>query len=441
MRFPPLDDNVDPYNCSFEDDLLGRAKLGEVLSQILDRIEDPLVVALDGRWGTGKSHFLKRWVGTRCNQNDDKAVTVYYDAFANDYLSDPLISLIGSMAERINKYEPKGIENLKKAALKLIKPATRFGLSLATYGASEASTGLCAVFAGAAGDSAKRALDDFWERETGRQEAMREFRDSVKKLLPDPGQEKAKPLIIVIDELDRCRPDFALEVLEVVKHFFSVPNVHFILGVNLNALEFSVKARYGNKFEAMAYLQKFLSFTFALPEDIGDNARTPSIVSYIYEKGKEMGIPSKQLKEIRDQVAVLSRCNNISIRDAGKILAMAAILPDTEQNNLDRTWSIILTTLLIAKVLFPEILQKLLDGSLSDRELRDFLGINKEGPLPIPPKNPPDHNFEMEEATLYLHWGKVLHEEVEDPMLLQERRRGPGKLYEEYIDLFKLPQY
>ena len=67
--------------------------------------------------------------------------------------------------------------------------------------------------------------------------------------------EKVRPLVVVIDELDRCRPDYAISLLEIVKHFFSVPNIHFILGVNLDALCHSVKVRYGESFDGRGYLR------------------------------------------------------------------------------------------------------------------------------------------------------------------------------------------
>lgn len=55
----------DPEICLYKDgfgqnDILDRAKTGTQMSDLLERISDPLVIALDGKWGTGKTHFLKR---------------------------------------------------------------------------------------------------------------------------------------------------------------------------------------------------------------------------------------------------------------------------------------------------------------------------------------------------------------------------------------------
>lgn len=89
----------------------------------------------------------------------------------------------------------------------------------------------------------------------------------------------AAPIVIVIDELDRCRPDYALAVLEVIKHFFAVPKVHFILGINGEALESSVRARYGVDVDAESYLRKFINASFSLPRAIGHRGSNKIITS------------------------------------------------------------------------------------------------------------------------------------------------------------------
>ncbi|MDQ7071869.1 MAG: P-loop NTPase fold protein [Rhodobacterales bacterium] len=78
---------IDLYKDGFDGkDLLGRAETGKRLSQLVEKIDDPMVVALDGAWGSGKSHFLKMWVGAHTKEFEGTAKTVYFDAFKNDYL-------------------------------------------------------------------------------------------------------------------------------------------------------------------------------------------------------------------------------------------------------------------------------------------------------------------------------------------------------------------
>ncbi|MGY6568508.1 MAG: P-loop NTPase fold protein [Salinarimonas sp.] len=111
--FPPQSEPA-LYEEGFGDlDLLGRRAIGQTLSELLERVEDPIVIAVDGPWGSGKTHFLKRWVGAHHLENDGTAITVYFDAFANDYLDDPLIGLTGAISERL--LSPKDKNKWKKA--------------------------------------------------------------------------------------------------------------------------------------------------------------------------------------------------------------------------------------------------------------------------------------------------------------------------------------
>ncbi len=82
----------------FEKDLLGRSDFGQRLTGLVDRIDDPLVIALDGSWGSGKSTFLKMWVGAHKNAFSGKAKIIYFDAFEQDFLDDPLTSLVSTIS-------------------------------------------------------------------------------------------------------------------------------------------------------------------------------------------------------------------------------------------------------------------------------------------------------------------------------------------------------
>jgi KAP family P-loop domain len=409
LRFSPPEDDVTLYQTGFDDDLLGRAKVSKSLSEIVERIEDPLVIALDGRWGTGKSHFLKRWVGAHQLQNNGKALTIYFDAFAHDYLSDPLVALVGALSERVPKTDAAKRGRLQEAAFKFIKPVARIGLALATYGASEGLNALGDAAAEAIQTEAEKSLDTFWMREEGRQAAMDEFHAAIQALTTTDAQKDKTPLVIVIDELDRCRPDYALEILEIIKHFFAVDRVHFILGVNLEALENSVRARYGAAIDATAYLQKFLSLTLSLPDDIGDHNKTQSIVQYANHIGQKMQIPNEWLKEITIQIRVFAKCNQVAIRDVGKIMSYAALLPDEARNDrLHHGWRVVAVSMFVTKVIRPDMYKSLIDASFEKKKIRDYFGVsdqtisrlNKEGEIN------PDYSAPL--LLLYAAWIYIL---------------------------------
>jgi hypothetical protein len=99
-------------------------------------------------------------------------------------------------------------------------------------------------------------------------EAIGALKNSIEHLL-DYLKEKTQyhlPLFIFIDELDRCRPDYAIRLLEGIKHLFDAKNVCFVVSTNMTQLSESVKAVYGSGFEAYRYLKRFFAFEYMLPE-------------------------------------------------------------------------------------------------------------------------------------------------------------------------------
>ena len=405
MRFLPPEAEVTLYETVFDEDILDRTKVSKSLSALLDRIEDPLVIALDGRWGTGKSYFLKRWVGAHQRQNDGEAITLYFDAFANDYLSDPLVALVSALTDRIPAKNIAKLKRLKLVATKFIKPLTKIGLNMATFGAKEALSELGDAAADVVNAEAQKAVDNFWEHEEGRQKAMQAFRDALAELVAGPEGDDPTPLVIVIDELDRCRPDYALEVLEVIKHFFAVPMVHFVLGVNLVALANSVKARYGQEIDATAYLQKFISLTLVLPDRTrNQHQEVPAVVAYAEHTAKAMELPAEYVEEVVvRQLPGVARSNSVSIRDVGKILGAVAILPSKAINpNLFAGWRSISASMIIARVVRKDIFDKMLNLTLSDDELAAYIDAT---PATINRKLLDDeHNQDYHHPTWCIYW-------------------------------------
>jgi len=409
LRFNAAIDDVVLYETGLQGDLLGRAELGSRLSEILENVEDSLVIALDGQWGTGKTHFLKRWVGAHQTENQGIAQTIYFDAFENDYIADPLVALVSSVATRLPTASESKINHVKKIAMKLARPAARVGLALITGGATTLLNEVGDAGVEALGDETKNAFDAFWSKEAGRQAAMAEFRSAIQQLTLAEEVEVARPLVIVIDELDRCRPDFALDVLEVIKHFFSVPHVHFILGVNLDALSSSVRVRYGSGIDAVAYLQKFISFSVSLPDYVGDLQEKKAIQTYSAHLGSKVKIPKPFLDLLLNQIEFFSNSIHISMRDVGKIISMAALLPeDATSPNTPVGLKIIAITLLITKIARPELALDLRKARIDEAKLLVALGIPSEVVSETLPNGESNINYQRRSAIVYDCWRYVL---------------------------------
>ncbi|EEE38656.1 KAP family P-loop domain protein [Rhodobacteraceae bacterium KLH11] len=369
MKLFPHDDAV-LYETGFGDDTFGRKEISKQLSDLVERIESPLVIALDDSWGQGKSYFLKRWVAAHTAVNEGTATTVYFDAFENDYLADPLVSLIAAVTVRMPKGQKSKVEKIKKAATRLIKPAFGVALSIATFGAKEELGEMGDAIVDAASSETKDFATDLWKAEEDRSAAMESFRG----ILSDMIKTTNKALVIVVDELDRCRPDYALSVLEIIKHLFSVDHVHFVLGVNSKALENSVKARYGAEIDASNYLKKFINLKFSLPKTIGAHDPSQVIVEYAVQQADVMELPERITKRATSLLKYISETRDVSLRDVGKILSNIALLPDKiHTTNYVNAYIDVVAALVVISVVDPDMHRRILDRTVTFTELRDFL--------------------------------------------------------------------
>lgn len=410
MLLMPSTPNIDLYKEGFDPakDLLGRAETGKKLSALVERFSDPMVIALDGDWGSGKSFFLQCWVGAHKLQNKGTAKTVYFDAFEHDFMNEPLASLMGVLAERFEDQNPdtktaKAIGVLKRAALQL----TRVALAVASSGATEAGGALMDAVTKGTEKELANAADDFWKRETGKRAAMKQFSNALADLTgpeespadtEQPEGETVKPepqkLVIVIDELDRCRPDYALTLLEIIKHFFAVPNVHFVLGVNLHELENSVKARYGAEINAGLYLQKFVTLSMELPKTSADQRNSLHAIHYFERAAQSIGMTSNTRLRCKKLLELLRPERALSLRSVERMLPVIQLtLVPT-----DRTDETVVLTLAVIKTLSPSTYAKAKAGTLNMLDLGSFFNI---------PENPnkSDHS---DAAEFFVFWEMYL---------------------------------
>lgn len=189
-----------------------------------------------------------------------------------------------------------------------------------------------------------------------------------------------RPLVFIIDELDRCRPTFALEMLEKVKHFFSVPGVHFVLGTHLKQLENSVRFAYGPEIEAATYLQKFYHLIVQLPE--GSNREyerySKKYLVKIFDqlpKDDEGGQFTSTLITMIDHFV---HANQLTFRTIDRIAtSISIVVASTNKRNL--RIAPIIGGLCIMKVLEPDLYKKARRGQATIAEIEKFFGFENWG--------------------------------------------------------------
>ncbi len=252
-----------PPDDPFKFDCLKRKPTIENLTNLLESTPQPFVLSVEASWGFGKTTFVRMWQQYLIN---NKFVALYFNAWENDFVDDPLSAFISSLTTQISDVNNKlgnyaKINELKKLGGKIIKKTIPITLAALTRGAlsSETYEGVEKFLSD--GDIAA-LVEEVAEKQIALFEKQKKAIEDFKKVLQEITnllEKEAKlPLVIFVDELDRCRPDFALSLLERMKHLFNVDGVFFVLSVDRDQLENSVKAIYGEGLDANGYLRRFI---------------------------------------------------------------------------------------------------------------------------------------------------------------------------------------
>ena len=216
-------------------------------------------VAVDGKWGSGKTFFIKqcKLVLDCLNDENDSSEkrkilevvtqgkteklskisykSVYFDAWKNDSNIDPIVSLSKSIATTTFNIKTKAKSIAFKAGEQLVK--------IAVEKIAKIDIG---------------SLLDIFQTE---ENTEAEFKKELASLIPKDGR-----LVIFIDELDRCRPVYAVKLLERVQHFFDNEKITFVFAVNLYELKNTIQKLYGSNFNGDRYLDRFFDFVMSIPE-------------------------------------------------------------------------------------------------------------------------------------------------------------------------------
>lgn len=356
-------------NDSFEQDILNRKAYGEALIKIVTQTKDALVISLDGGWGEGKTTFVKMWQGLLFKSD---IPSVYIDAFKNDYVDDAFITVISAITDYAEKNIKKSLkhkihdlkETSKKVGCQLLSWTARVGVKAATLGIiKDADIDSLKDIKDDVSNNASDFIGKLVEERIASHSKNVEIINSFRKILSDlPSklqQEGDRPLVIIIDELDRCKPTFAVEILEKIKHLFSVENVVFLLVMNKSQLEESIKFVYGQNIDAHTYLQKFVNIETKLPKNISHKYEN-DIRKYAEKliKIHELQTWSDE-RQLIDCVESLSIHLNFSLRQLEKVFSNLAIFYITSSENAMRIPPII-ALLAVVRVAKPSLFEDML---------------------------------------------------------------------------------
>lgn len=239
---------------NFSSDHLNREGIADYLTHFITTSspttnEKSLVIAIDSPWGTGKTSFINMWSNKLRNEENTPFNIIQYNAWENDDAPNALIPISCSFCQLLG--EDPNISNDRKTkiirAVEIVGPQLISGMLYRLVGINTSE------LASAVSEAIRTSRSGTYDEKT------ETFRKLVKQFTDD-----GKKLLIYIDELDRCRPTFAIETLEAVKHFFDLENVIFVFSLDLKQLQHSIATIYGN-IDSIGYLQRFFDYITSFP--------------------------------------------------------------------------------------------------------------------------------------------------------------------------------
>lgn len=272
----------------WSDDKLGRLAEAEwLISFLLNRVAErkaaklpaSFVLNIDSQWGQGKSFFLDRLAKTL---TADGYLVAIVNAWKDDHAEDPLLSVMDAIdaavaplvkkekqaRDRWNQAKRVGgavaVAAMKGAVSQIAKKAVGSGIEelgeIANAANSEKiADSLSKDLSETIAVQGKKLLERFREGKR----TIESFRSSIDQFLRTAeAKSQALPLFVLVDELDRCRPPFAIAMLERIKHLFDIDSVVFVVATDTNQLSHSVAAVYGSGFGSARYLSRFFNRTY-----------------------------------------------------------------------------------------------------------------------------------------------------------------------------------
>lgn len=252
---------------TLENDLLNtNGWLNKCLSVLLQM--DDSIVAIDAKWGNGKTFVAKqmqeiineKWMLQAGKKEESylsnipslkfgklpfaSSYAIYYNAWEYDNDNHPMASFLYFLLKELNK--KIGLSNFQIIASNLIRNV----IEKLTEGWVKISK-----------ESQKSNLEDVLSSVL----STELIKEEISKLIQELKSEKCNKLILFIDELDRCRPSYALKFIEAIKHYFKREDLLVVCMTDLEQLSYIIQNAYGSNISSYLYLDKIIDFRFELP--------------------------------------------------------------------------------------------------------------------------------------------------------------------------------
>lgn len=350
-------DQDNPFrNCK-----LHRESYAKVLTSIVETNNQGFVLAIDNEWGTGKTTFVKMWQQHLSNENFK---TIYFNAWENDFEENPLTALIGELnnfvkTDTVSEYKDvikKGVIISKHILPIIVKSLVEkyIDTKSITDGLEKLTEGVTSIF--------ENEIDEYSERKKN----INDFRTSLAKFIADTSD--GKPVVFIIDELDRCRPNYAVGLLEQIKHFFIVPNIVFALTIDKEQLQFAIKGVYNSEsINTEEYLRRFIDIEYTIPEP------EPEIfINYLFDyfHFEQYFTKEQNKRDFKKVLQFLVQIKKLTLRQQEKLFAHANVVFKTSGQYTDNL-ALLMVVLLYFRMMHKNLYDQIRHKKLSIPDLQN----------------------------------------------------------------------
>lgn len=355
-----------PNDNPFQNDKLNRKSCADTFCSLVKMYSDTgCVVALNGDWGMGKTTFVRMLMQ---KMEKEHAHPLYFNAWENDYVSDPLIALLAELkvlspqSSKWNNVVACGAKVLTSAATSAVKTIVKNKLGIDSD----------AFVAGA--DEIEKLLKDDIEEFSKQKTSFAEFRKALQNYIAENTTEDY-PVVFFVDELDRCNPRFSVHVLERIKHLFDIPNVVFVLSINKKQLGYATQGYFGSaNIDTDNYLRRFIDIEYSLPQP--DREEFCQYLYHVYRFDEVFNCEErKQYIELRSDgdnflrmAKILLSSSKIDLRTIDKVFAHTRLALMEFGNNNDIVPDVFFL-LCYLKIVRPELYGQIIDKSFTAQQL------------------------------------------------------------------------
>lgn len=397
-------------------DEFNRKPIAENIIRLLTSDIDLSPMVIDGSWGTGKTEFCQKLIRLMQEQHRDYQ-PVYIDAFRSDHSGEPLLALLAEIIKSCTPEDTDGQQSERKRLTREISKLVKFGIktganALSHYFLKQSVDDLAEEFQQITSDEQEAknvaetvtdvaakitdyTIDATVEALLKEQIEAEKNLETLKSCLK--GLAANKPIILFIDELDRCRPDYAVDMLEVIKHVFDIENVKVVLVTNTKQLRAAINHRYGLEVDAQKYLDKFLKYSFALPEKVvAQFEEKQDLVSVEYFKqlirdGNLKGLIGQEITI--NLISDLIERNDLSLRETERLVRFLEIYHSLSQKlSGDIRWeyAVLRVTGVFIFCFYPELMDSFNKHRVDTKDLARLFNLQS---LPSVPLNSYHINF------------------------------------------------